>query len=69
MSGLEVDGIPMVMPAPEGWVVNLANPTRQYVLEHYLIFGILGPLAFIALLQRFYVKIFLSKGVQIDDGQ
>lgn len=70
MSGFpEVNGVQVVMEAPEGWVVDFENPTRQYVLEHYLIFGILDPLAFIALMQRFYVKIFLSKGLQIDDGE
>lgn len=36
-------------------------------MEHYLIFGIMGTLAFIALCQRFYTKMFLSKGLSIDD--
>ncbi|KAF5250827.1 hypothetical protein FANTH_4018 [Fusarium anthophilum] len=62
ISGTEVFRLP-----PEGYVVDFENPKQQYVLEHYLIFGIGAPIALIALLQRFYTKIFLSKGLQIDD--
>ncbi|TPX14011.1 uncharacterized protein E0L32_000405 [Thyridium curvatum] len=69
MSGFpETYGIPTLVPPPEGYIVDFENPQRQAVLEHYLIFGIGGPLAFIALMQRFYTKIFLSKGLQIDDA-
>ncbi|KAK1975618.1 integral membrane protein [Colletotrichum cereale] len=57
-----------VMPAPPGVEVNFDHPRQQKVLEHYLIFGIGGTLALIALCQRFYTKIFLSKGLQIDDA-
>ena len=62
-----VDGVTLVAHAPEGWVVDLENPTRTSVMEHYLIFGIMGTFAFIALCQRYYTKIFLSKGLTIDD--
>lgn len=62
------NGVQTLVPPPEGYVVDFENPQQQKVLEHYLIFGILGPLAFIALLQRYYTKIFLSKGLQVDDG-
>ncbi|KAM9881126.1 hypothetical protein VDGL01_04752 [Verticillium dahliae] len=62
------NGVQTLVPPPEGYVVDFENPQQQKVLEHYLIFGILGPLAFIALLQRYYTKIFLSKGLQVDDA-
>ncbi|RBQ86279.1 hypothetical protein VDGD_20771 [Verticillium dahliae] len=69
MSGIPVvNGVEVLVPAPPGYVVDFDNPQRQYVMEHYLIFGILGPLAFIALMQRFYTKMFLAKGLQIDDA-
>ncbi|KDN71752.1 putative integral membrane protein [Colletotrichum sublineola] len=55
-------------PAPPGVKVDLDHPQQQKVLEHYLIFGIGGTLATIALAQRFYTKIFLSKGLQMDDA-
>ncbi|KAK1997952.1 integral membrane protein [Colletotrichum falcatum] len=54
-------------PAPPGVVVDFDHPRQQKVLEHYLIFGIGGTLAFVALCQRYYTKIYLSKGLQIDD--
>ncbi|KAK2041822.1 integral membrane protein [Colletotrichum somersetense] len=57
-----------VIPAPPGVEVNFDHPLQQKVLEHYLVFGIGGTLAFIALCQRFYTKIFLSKGLEIDDA-
>ncbi|KAK6207902.1 integral membrane protein [Colletotrichum tabaci] len=57
-----------VIPAPPGVEVNFDHPRQQKVLEHYLIFGIGGTLAFIAICQRFYTKLFLSKGLQIDDA-
>lgn len=63
------DGVRTLVPAPEGYVVDFENPAQQKVLEHYLITGILGPLALIALCQRYYTKIFLSKGLQLDDGE
>lgn len=57
-----------VIPPPPGVTVDFDNPRQQKVLEHYLIFGIGGTLAFVALCQRFYTKIFLSKGLHVDDG-
>ncbi|KAK1598885.1 uncharacterized protein LY79DRAFT_686861 [Colletotrichum navitas] len=57
-----------VIPAPPGVEVNFDHPRQQKVLEHYLIFGIGGTLAFVAMCQRFYTKIVLSKGLQVDDG-
>lgn len=63
------NGVRTLVPAPEGYVVDFDNPQQQKVLDHYLITGILGPLALIALCQRYYTKIFLAKGLQIDDGE
>ncbi|KAI1865317.1 uncharacterized protein JN550_008365 [Neoarthrinium moseri] len=69
MSGFPVtNGVTTFSAPPEGYVVDFDNPQQQKVLEHYLLFGIGGSLAFIALLQRFYTKIYLSKGLHIDDG-
>lgn len=62
-----VNGVEVLRLPPDGYVVDFDNPDRKYVWEHYLIFGILGPLAFIALCQRFYVKQFLWKGLSLDD--
>ncbi|KAF4978722.1 hypothetical protein FZEAL_4942 [Fusarium zealandicum] len=63
INGTEVFRLP-----PDGYVVDFDHPKQQNVLEHYLVFGLGAPLAFTALLQRCYTKIFLSKGLQVDDG-
>lgn len=63
------DGVTTFSAPPDGYVVNFDHPQQQKVMEHYLLFGIGGTFAFIALLQRFYTKIYLSKGLQIDDGE
>lgn len=65
----QVNGIDVFRPPPEGYVVDFNHPKQQKVLEHYLIFGIGAPLALIAMIQRFYTKLFLANGLQIDDGR
>lgn len=64
-----VNGTTVFRAPPDDYVVNFDNPQQQRVLDHYLVFGIGGPLAFIALIQRYYTKIWLSKGLQVDDGK
>ncbi|KAI5458203.1 hypothetical protein BGZ63DRAFT_432708 [Mariannaea sp. PMI_226] len=64
----KIDGVEVFRLPPPGYVVDFAHPQQQKKLDHYLIFGIGGPLALIALLQRYYTKIFLSKGLQVDDA-
>lgn len=61
------NGITTVIKTPEGYLVDFEHPQQQKVLEHYLVFGILGPLAFLTLIQRFYTKFCLSDGPKIDD--
>lgn len=63
------DGVVTLLKPPEGYVVDFNNPRRNYVLEHYVVCGVGGTLAFLALAQRFYTKIFLLKGLLIDDGK
>jgi hypothetical protein len=55
--------------APEGWgEVDFDNRTvNPNILPQYIIMGIGIPLAFIALMQRYYTKMFLAKGLQLDD--
>jgi hypothetical protein len=65
----KVHGIEVFRLPPDGYVVDFDHPKQQKKLEHYLIFAIGGPLALIALVQRYYTKIFLSKGLQVDDGR
>ncbi|KAI9154744.1 hypothetical protein HJFPF1_07301 [Paramyrothecium foliicola] len=65
-----VNGVTVVMPKPEeygDYEIDFENPLQQYVLHHYLIFGLLGSLAVVCLTQRLYTKQFLAGGLQIDD--
>lgn len=60
---------PMVLMTPSGGVTpDFDNPRQNHWLQHYLVFGIGGPLALAFLCQRYYTKLYLSKGLQIDDG-
>ncbi|EGU77557.1 hypothetical protein FOXB_11933 [Fusarium oxysporum f. sp. conglutinans Fo5176] len=67
MSFPSINGTEVFRLPPEGYIVNFDNPKQQYALEHYLIFGIGAPIAFIALLQRFYTNIRLRKKIEVDD--
>ena len=68
MSGYPVvDGVTVLELPPPGIVPNFDHPCQNKWLEHYLEFGIRTSLAFLALCQRFYTKLFLSKGLQLDD--
>lgn len=63
----EVHGVTTFLEAPEGYVVNFEHPQERHVLDHYLIFGVLGLLALVCLVQRLYTKHFISGGLKVDD--
>lgn len=63
------DGVTTFLSPPEGYEVDFDNPQYQGKLQHYLIFGVLGSVAFFCLVQRIYSKHFLSTGLKIDDGE
>jgi hypothetical protein len=63
-----VNGVTTVIAAPKNYEVDFDNPQQQYVIHHFLIFGLLGFLAVVCLAQRLYTKHFLTGGLQIDDG-
>ncbi|KAF4999555.1 hypothetical protein FDECE_11476 [Fusarium decemcellulare] len=62
-----VNGVPVVLPPPEDYVVDFDNPQRQGVPEAYYVAGFGMALSFLFLSQRLYVKLFLTGGMQIDD--
>lgn len=64
-----VNGVTVLMLPPDGVTPDFDNPRQNHRLQHFLAFGIGGPLALAFLLQRFYTKLYLSKGLQIDDGK
>lgn len=63
------NGIELVLPPPKGYVIDLDNPQRSKVMEHYVVCAVGGTLAALAIIQRFYTKIFLLRGLHLDDGQ
>ncbi|PMD34338.1 hypothetical protein L207DRAFT_570943 [Hyaloscypha variabilis F] len=68
MSGYPVvDGVTVLVLPPAGVVPDFDHPEQNKRLAHFLVFGIGAPLAFLALCQRFYTKLFLSHGLQLDD--
>jgi hypothetical protein len=62
-----VDGVTVVMPPPEGYVVDFDNPQRNYLLANYLAAGFGMTFAFLFLVQRLYVKIVVMRSFGIDD--
>jgi hypothetical protein len=68
MSYPVTNGTTTFLPPPDGYEINFANPQKQDATEHYLVFGILGPFAFLCLLQRLYTKYFILGSLKVDDG-
>jgi len=63
-----VNGTMTMIPPPEGYVVDFANPARRLTTETYTVFIAENIIAIIFLAQRLYTKIRLMKQFQIDDG-
>ena len=63
------DGVKTFLPPPEGYVVDFAHPQSRKKVDHYVIFGLMGPIALFCLAQRLYSKQFLASGLKIDDGR
>ncbi|EUC46563.1 hypothetical protein COCMIDRAFT_35794 [Bipolaris oryzae ATCC 44560] len=62
------NGVMTILPPPEGYVVDFANPQRRLLGEAYALFIVENILAFIFLAQRLFTKIRLMKQFQIDDA-
>lgn len=63
-----INGVATLLPPPEGYKVNFNNPQRQYETEMYSVAAVGNLLMLLFLSQRLYTKIFLTKGLQLDDG-
>jgi hypothetical protein len=69
MSLTVIDGVTVLLPPPEGYVVNFAHPQRQADVATYWVAGVENVLAILFLAQRLYTKMFLSGGLGVDDGE
>lgn len=63
------DGTITYLAPPDGYAVDFANPTRQYVLAQYLAIGILGSIALCLTLMRSYVRFVVQKTFSWEDGK
>ncbi|RYP52370.1 hypothetical protein DL768_002481 [Monosporascus sp. mg162] len=66
--GFVTNGVITYLPAPEGYVVDFENPQRQYLIQIYSVAAVGNTLVLFFLSQRLYTKIFLARGLQIDDA-
>ncbi|KAF9873915.1 integral membrane protein [Colletotrichum karsti] len=62
-----IKGILTVLPAPEGYAVDFANPQRQAVPDAFYVAGIGSVLSLLLMAQRLYTKAFLVGKLQVDD--
>ncbi|KAI1857415.1 hypothetical protein JX265_011150 [Neoarthrinium moseri] len=65
-----VNGVAIVLPPPEGFEVDFANPTRNLTLvrQTYWIYGIGTALALFFLVQNLYVKLYVNRRVDTEAG-
>ncbi|KAK4664828.1 uncharacterized protein QC763_508010 [Podospora pseudopauciseta] len=63
-----VNGVPVIMPPPEGYVVDFENPARNSVTEAYWLFGVGNFLALLFMMQHLYTKAFIRRRFQIEDA-
>lgn len=62
------EGVEVLRLPPPGVDVDFNDRTPNPAIQAtYIITGVGMSLAFIALMQRYYTKIFLAKGLQLDD--
>lgn len=63
-----VDGVPVIMPPPPGYVVDFENPQRNSVTEAYCLFAVGNFLCLLFIMQRVYVRAVVQRRVQLEDG-
>lgn len=64
-----VDGVPVAIPPPDGYVVDFDHPARNSVTQAYWLFGVGNFVCLLFMLQRAYVKLVLQRRVQLEDGK
>lgn len=63
-----IDGVPVALPPPPGYVVDLDNPARNSVTEAYWLYGVGNFLCLLFMMQRAYVRLVIQRRIQIEDG-
>ncbi|KAK8034767.1 hypothetical protein PG993_009762 [Apiospora rasikravindrae] len=64
-----INGTEVLLPPPEGWVVNFTHPYRDESTKTnvFLAFGIEFPIATLFLAQRVYTSLFVMRKFLVDD--
>lgn len=62
------NGVVTLLLPPEGYDVNFDHPQRQYEYVTYSVAAVGNLLMLLFLFQRLYTKVYLAKGLQLDDG-
>lgn len=57
------------IPAPEGYIVNFADPARKGDVTGYWAFGVGIVLSFSFLCMRVYTKLFVARDFAVEDGK
>jgi hypothetical protein len=65
----DTNGTVTIIPAPDGYVVDFANPQTQFVIKSYTVAAVEMTLAFLFLIQRLYTKVAIMKNFQLEDGK
>lgn len=64
-----VNGVEVLLPPPEGYVVDFENPTRTAVPLAYWVAGVGIFLSLLFMGQRLYTKLFLMRTIQVEDSK
>lgn len=64
-----INGTEVLLPPPDGWVVNFTHPYRDETTKiHVLLaFGLEFPIATLFLIQRLYTSYFVLRKLQPED--
>jgi hypothetical protein len=65
----DTNGTVTIIPAPDGYVVDFANPQTQFVIKSYTVAAVEMTLAFLFLVQRLYTKVVIMKNFQLEDSK
>ncbi|OAK93497.1 hypothetical protein IQ06DRAFT_341216 [Phaeosphaeriaceae sp. SRC1lsM3a] len=64
---VNINGTEVLIPPPDGYVVDFENPQQQFVIKSYTVAAVEMTLAFLFLIQRLYTKVVIMKKFQLED--
>lgn len=64
-----IDGVPVALPPPEGYVVDFDNPQRNSETAAYWLFGVGNVVCLLFIIQRVYVRAVIQKTFKVEDGR